>query len=134
MLAAMTASRDQDIPNQLQRLIGFGFPDCTGARTPLIRSWRAASFDENVTEDANESGLVSKSVNTGHCPVPAMKSEKVGTHGLVSSSLFKGCCVQWFVQVPPSFEAVKVPKALPRVMKVELLLPITQPLQLLGCG
>ena len=30
--------------------------------------------------------------------------------------------LQWFVQLPPSLKAVKVPKALPRVMKVELLL------------
>ena len=42
---------------------------------------------ENFTEDADESGLVSKSVNTGHCHVPASKSEKVGTHGLVSSKV-----------------------------------------------
>ena len=53
---------------------------------PLIRSWRPASFDENFTEDADESGPVSKSVNTGHCLVPASKSEKVGTQGLVSSA------------------------------------------------
>ena len=67
---------------------------------------------ENFIEDADESGPVSKSVNAGHCSVPSSKSEQVGTHGLL----------QWFVQVPPSFQAEKVPKALPRVTKVELLL------------
>ena len=97
----------------------------SGGENPSIRSWRPASFDENFTEDADESGPVSKSVNTGHCPVSASKSEKVGTRGLVSSkvSLFKGCCViALVVQVPPSFKTVKGPKDFPRVMKVELLL------------
>ena len=45
---------------------------------PLIRFWRLVSFDVVFTKFADESGLASKSVNTGHCPVPASKSEKVG--------------------------------------------------------
>ena len=48
-------------------------------------SWflRLASFDMVITKFADESGLVSKSENTGHCPVFASKSEKVGRRGLV---------------------------------------------------
>ena len=50
-----------------------------------LENEKLTCFDENFTEDADESGPVSKSVN-----VPVSKSEKVGTHGLVSSASCKG--------------------------------------------